>query len=131
MSRCRRCCACVSEPRSLWPRWWCGSCHSLKKRQKDLSPKPVHLLLGAAGATDGEPVAAQTASTHGEAFTTHLFCFTPLRRLRVPLETARHPPLRLVHLERSCEVFLAFRSAKPRAPRGLRRAFTAAVLLVN
>lgn len=71
----------------------------IKKRQKDLSPKPVHLLLGAVGATDGEPVAAQTASTHGEAFTTHLFCFTPLRRLRVPLETARHPPLRLVHLE--------------------------------
>lgn len=34
MPRCRRCRACVSEPRSLWPRWWCGSCHSLKNVRK-------------------------------------------------------------------------------------------------
>lgn len=55
------------------------------KCQKDLSPKPVHLLLGAAGATDGELVVAQTASTHHKTFTTYLLslsfspppCFAP------------------------------------------------------
>lgn len=41
------------------------------KCQRDLSPKPVHLLLGAAGATDGELVIAQTASTHKMTFTTY------------------------------------------------------------
>lgn len=41
------------------------------KCQKDLSPQPVHLLPGAAGATDGELVVAQTASAHEKTFTAY------------------------------------------------------------
>lgn len=82
------------------------------KRQKDLSPKPEHLLLGAAGAL-------MTASTHQKTCTTFLFSLTSLQPLHVSLEADQHP--------------LSVCSTGSSYPLSmhLRGAFTAGVLLVN
>lgn len=61
------------------------------KCQKDLSPKPVHLLLEAAGATDGELVVAQTASTHHKTFTTYLLSLSLSLPIHVSPQTDQHP----------------------------------------
>ncbi len=90
-------CVCVCVSVTLSPSCGVGGVGLVThyKCQKDLSPKPAHLLLGAAGAL------MESLSLHRQPAPTRrlpsLFFFslslTPLQTLLVLLETDRHPLL--------------------------------------